>query len=68
MGVYGSCRSLSFLAVVRGFLGTTAQAVTYAQADQEVLILPLDPLPGVVGLTGLLDFGCATAVELYDLV
>ncbi len=44
------------------------QALANAHRDQEFLILPLDPLPGVVGLTGLLDFGCATKIELYELV
>lgn len=44
------------------------QVLANAQQNQEVLILPLDPLPGVVGLTGLLDFGCATKIELYELV
>lgn len=45
-----------------------SQVLNNAQRDQEVLILPLDPLPGVVGLTGLLDFGCATKIEFYELV
>lgn len=44
------------------------QALTFALNDEEVLILPLDPLPGVVGLTGLLDFGCVTQIEFHDLI
>lgn len=44
------------------------QALAFALNDEEILVLPLDPLPGSVGLTGLLDFGCVTKLEFHDLI
>lgn len=43
-------------------------ALTYSQNDQEVLILPVDPLPGIIGNTAILDFGCISQIEYFELV
>lgn len=44
------------------------QALAFAQNDQEVLILPLDPLyEGGSGATALLDMGCISALEFFVL-
>lgn len=44
-------------------------ALTFSKNDQEVLLLPLDPLyGGGAGATALLDFGCVSALDFYELI
>lgn len=44
------------------------QAISNAQRDQEVLILPLDPIQGSGGSTALLDFGCISNIEYFKFI
>jgi hypothetical protein len=46
----------------------SSRALNWSKTDQEVLILPVDPLPGVVGNTALLNLGCVSQIEYFALI
>ncbi len=44
------------------------RAIAYAHGDEEILVLPVDPLWGHVGNTALLDMGAFSSIEFFRLV
>lgn len=43
-------------------------ALANSQYEEEVLIFPVDPLWGSVGLTAQIDFGCVSQIEYFQLL